>query len=246
MNRVTKYFLALLFLSLSAVGSSAGVNVNINIGDQGHRDYYNSLSDFYRVDYDDVYYLRQRGIDDERLPVILQIASLANVPPGQVASRYGPGVTLIELTRIFGLSPEIYYVPVKVRVDGPPYGKAYGYYRNRARKQWKDIYLDDHDIINLSNLRFMSGYYDVDPDLIIKKRSSGKNFIVINDDMYHDKKSKHNKWDNELEDNHHGSKVYQHDNHDDKIENKGHGNGKGNEKSDAPGKGNGKAKGHKK
>lgn len=245
MTKHNKYIFALLFLSLSVVTSYAGVNVNINIGDQGHRDYYNSLSDFYRVDNDDIYYLRKRGIDDERLPVILQIASLANVPPREVARRYGPGVTLIELTRIFGLTPEIYYVPVKVRVDGPPYGKAYGYYRNRARKQWKDIYLDDHDIINLSNLRFMSGYYGVDPDVIIKKRSSGKNFIVINDDIYHDKKSKHNKWENKNNDNYHGSKAYQNNNND-SSENKDHGNAKGKEKSKAPVKGNGKAKGHNK
>lgn len=220
---------------LSAGSSDAGVNVNINVGDQGPGGYYNSLSDFYRVEYDDVYYLRNRGIADERIPVILQIASLANVSPRHVAGRYGPGVSLMQLTRLYGLSPDIYYVPVKVKVDGPPYGKAYGYYRNRARKEWKNIYLDDSDIVNLSNLRFMSGYYNVEPDVIIKKRSGGKNFIVINDEFHKSKKSKHGYINDDYDKNDdHGNK----DHWDNKNENKGKSNGKK--------KGNDKGKGNKK
>jgi hypothetical protein len=190
MNKYIIYVLATPLILLSIKASNGGVNVNINIENQGPPGYYSSLANYYRVKDEDVYFIKKRGIPDDQLPVIFQIASHANVSPALVAKRYGPGVSLLELTRIFGLTPEIYYVPVKVKVDGPPYGKAYGYYRNRARKEWKNIYLNDDDIINFSNLRFMSGYYEIDPDVIIKKRSGGKDFILINDDFYKGKKSK--------------------------------------------------------
>jgi len=235
MSKYIFYICAILLMVLSAGSSDAGVNVNINIGDEGHRDYYESISDYYRVSEEDLYYMRNRGIRDDYIPVILQIASSANVSPLTVARRYDPGVSLLELTRIFGQSPEIYYVPVKVRVDGPPYGKAYGYYRNRARKEWKNIYLDDYDIVNLSNLRFMSSYYEIEPDLIIKKRSSGRDFIVINDEFHTNKKSKHGHINDDYDKNDdHGNK----DHWDNGNENKGKSNGKM--------KGNDKGKGNKK
>lgn len=242
MSKYIIYFCAILLMILSTGSSDAGVNVNINIGDQSHRDYYESISDFYRVSEEDLYYMRSRGIRDDYIPVILQIASSANVSPLTVAKRYGPGVSLLELTRIFGKSPEIYYVPVKVKVDGPPYGKAYGYYRTRARKEWKNIYLDDYDIINLSNLGFMSRYYDVEPDIIIKKRSSGRNFIVINDDFHRNKKSKDVNGSYEYHDNNGSGKK----NHRDNISGNHKNNDQGKGKSDSDVKGKGKAKGHNK
>ena len=99
-----------------------------------------------------------------------------------------PGITLNDLTRIFGLNPEIYHYPVKFRVDGPPYGKAYGYYRNKPKKEWKNIKLGNADIINLVNLRFISESNGVDPEDIIKRRAGGKNFILINDGIVKGKK----------------------------------------------------------
>lgn len=190
MNRYLLYLVMVPMTFMFMETSNSGVNIDINLGDQGQSSYYRSLSSYYRVGDDDVYFMRKRGIPDDRLAVIFQIASAANVPPSLVAKKYRSGMSLMELTRMFGLAPDIYYVPVKVRVDGPPYGKAYGYYRNRARKEWKYINLSNDDIINFSNLKFISGYYSVEPDVIIKKRSAGKNFKIINDEFEKDRKSR--------------------------------------------------------
>jgi len=162
----------------------AGVNVNINLGGSESANYYRSIADYHRVSEKDVYFVRQRGIPDEELPVIFYLASLAAVAPSIVADEYRrPGITLNDLTRIFGLNPEIYHYPVKTRVDGPPYGKAYGYYRNKPKKEWKNIRLSNTDIINLVNLRFISESRGVDPEDIIKRRAGGKSFLLIDDDI---------------------------------------------------------------
>lgn len=89
----------------------------------------------------------------------------------------------------FGLSPEIFYVPVRA-VPGPPYGKAYGYYKNKPKKEWKKIVLDDDDIINLVNLRFISKHYVYSSDNVIRMREKGKSFIDINHEIREIKKTK--------------------------------------------------------
>jgi hypothetical protein len=69
-----------------------------------------------------------------------------------------------------------------VRV-GPPYGKAYGHYRNKPRKKWNTIVLRDDDVVNLVNLKFVSEHYRRPPDEVIRLRSRGKHFVVINHDV---------------------------------------------------------------
>ena len=124
----------------------------------------------------------------------------------------------MDITLRYGLSPEIYYVPISVS-PGPPYGKAYGYYKNKPRKEWKKIVFKDSDIINLVNLKFTSEHYKYSPNEVIKMREEGKNFVVINDEIKKGKK-KHKVKDKEL----------------------GKERGDGKEKHKGKGKGNGKDK----
>lgn len=180
---ILSVYFCLIFLLHSSY-SDAGVNVNINLGSTESANYYRSIARYNNVSDQDVYFVRKRGIPDQELPVIFYLASLAGVAPSLVADEYRrPGITLNDLTRIFGLNPEIYHYPVKFRVDGPPYGKAYGYYRNKPKNEWKNIKLSNTDIINLVNLRFISESRGVDPEDIIKRRAGGKSFLLIDDDI---------------------------------------------------------------
>lgn len=86
----------------------------------------------------------------------------------------------------------MYYVPLKSN-PGPPYGKAYGYFKNKPRKEWKNINFTDEDIINLVNLRFISDYYGYDPTQIVKMRNEGKGFVAINNIVRSNKKGNKNR-----------------------------------------------------
>ncbi len=184
---ILSVYFSLIFL-VSNSYLDAGVNVNINLGSTESANFYRSIAHYNNVSEDDVYFVRKKGVADEELPVIFYLASLAGVPPALVADEYKPGISLHDLTRIFGLNPEIYHYPIKFKVDGPPYGKAYGYYRNKPKKEWKNIKLSNTDIINLVNLRFISDSNGVDPENIIKRRAGGKTFVLINDGIVKDKK----------------------------------------------------------
>ncbi len=89
----------------------------------------------------------------------------------------------LDITFHYGLTPEIYYVPVMVEKVGPPYGKAYGYYKKYGpTKQWKKVKLSDHEVIDLVNLRFMSEHYRFAPEAVMEMRGRGESFIKINEE----------------------------------------------------------------
>jgi hypothetical protein len=126
--------------------------------------------------------VRERHIPDEELPVVFFLARRARVAPDVIVTLRLGGKSWMEITHHYGLGADIFYVPVK-NVSGPPYGKAYGYYKNKPRKEWKHIKLADDDVLNLVNLKFISSYYGYAPEDVIKMRSSGKSFRTINKDI---------------------------------------------------------------
>ena len=88
------------------------------------------------------------------------------------------------------LTPEIFYVPVTVKKVGPPYGKAYGHYKKyRPNKEWKKVILNDYEVIDLVNLRFISEHYQLKPEVVMEMRGRGKSFVTINQESW-DKKEK--------------------------------------------------------
>lgn len=181
--------LTLVFLFPTS-NSEATVNLGVSIGDEGLRGFYLAVGDYYRVPEREVIIVRERHIPDEEMPVIFFISKMARVKPATIIDLRLVGKTWMNIIVHFGLSPEIFYVPMRDGfVIGPPYGKAYGYYKKKPRKQWKTIVLGDDDVINLVNLRFISEYYRYEPERVIRLREGGKNFIVINHEVEKEKKA---------------------------------------------------------
>ncbi|MBU4321448.1 MAG: hypothetical protein L6246_06070 [Thermodesulfovibrionales bacterium] len=185
--RILVIFLTLIVLSLGSLipQAKASVDIGVSIGDEGLRGFYLAVGDYYRVPQREVVIIRERGMPYEELPVVYFIAGRARVAPEIIVNLRLGGMSWMDITLRYGLSPEIFYVPVRV---GPPYGKAYGYYMNKPKKEWKKIVFKDSDIINLVNLKFTSEHYKYSPNEVIKMREKGKNFVVINDEIKKGKK----------------------------------------------------------
>jgi hypothetical protein len=169
--------------------SLSTVDLGISIGDEGLRSFYLAVGDYYRVPEKEVIIIKEKHIPDEDIPVVLFIAGRAHVAPATIIDLRLRGKSWMDISLHFGLSPEIFYVPVKeADVIGPPYGKAYGYYKKKPRKDWKKIMLTDDDVINLRNLRFISEHYGYAPEKVIELRKGGKNFIKVNSELLKEKK----------------------------------------------------------
>ena len=142
--------------------------------------------------------IRERRIPDYKIPVVLYIAKRAGIAPAAIIDYRLRGRSWMDITLHFGLDPEIYYVPVR-KLDGPPYGHAYGHYKN---KQKNKVVLDDNDVVNLVNLRLISERYGYAPEEVIRMRSGGKNFVIINDEVRRSWKDKDNREKEERYDKH--------------------------------------------
>jgi hypothetical protein len=88
------------------------------------------------------------------------------------------GMSWRDISVRYGIGPEIYYVPVAV-APGPPYGRAYGHYKKKSRKDWHTIVLSDADVVNLVQLRFISDYYRVPPERVMELRGGRRDFVTV-------------------------------------------------------------------
>lgn len=189
-NLIAAILMLLVFgLSLNIRQAEANVDMGLSIGDEGLRGFYFSVGDYYHVPEREVIIIRERRIPDEELPVVFFLSRHAHVAPAIIVDLRLRGMSWMDITLHYRLHPDIYYLPLKKK-PGPPYGKAYGYYMKKPRKDWHKIRLHDRDVVNMVNLRFITEYHKYEPDYIVGARSKGKNFVVINRDVRNEKKLK--------------------------------------------------------
>ena len=152
-------------------------SVSAHIGD-----FHVAVANYYQVPEREVIVIRERRIPDDEIPVALFIARHAGVPWTRVVDMRLRGTSWWDISVRLGVSPEVYYVPVAV-VSGPPYGRALGHYKKKHRKEWRTIVLNDADVVNLVELRFLSEHYRVAPERIIELRGKDRDFVAIHSEV---------------------------------------------------------------
>lgn len=186
LNRKTVLFAAMIPLLVACAPVTAQPGTRVSVGGSvvgGElNSFYLSLGQYYGVPYQDVYYLHQRRIPDYDLPVALFISAHAHVAPGVIVDLRLGGLSWMDIGLRYGIGPDLYYVPVR-EVYGPPFGHAYGHYKNRNRNQWGGIRLNDDDIVNLVNLRFISERYNYPAEEVMRMRSGGQGYVGIHDEL---------------------------------------------------------------
>ncbi|MDW8136304.1 MAG: hypothetical protein RMI74_05895 [Thermodesulfobacterium sp.] len=183
MKRLIFLLLLMTFLITSnSLGSNLDLGVSINNG--RITNFYVSLGEYYRVPYDEIVIIKKRYpiIRDEELPLFFLIISYARVSPDVIIELRRGGLPWYEIMIRFGLEPERIFHRYII-VYGPPYGRAYGHYKKPPKK----IILKDYHIIELSQIKFFSEYYNQDPKIVIDLKKKEKNYMVINEKLYHSK-----------------------------------------------------------
>ncbi len=171
--------MGVVIVCLTAGLARAQVTAGVKIDQDGLKGFYLAVGDHFKVAAEKVETVREERIADDELPVVFFLAARAGVSPDVIIKLRHSGKSWMEITTDFGLNAGIFYVPV-TSDPGPPYGKAYGHFRNRERSDWGHIWLSDDDVVNFVNLRFISEHYDYSPDEVIKMRQNGDDFVNIN------------------------------------------------------------------
>ena len=142
-----------------------------------------AVGNYYRVPQSEVVIIRKRGIPADEIPVVLFIAKKARVEPKAIVDLRLQGNRWLDIALGHGLGPDLFYVPTDGVATDPPFARAYGYYKNKPRKDWKNIPLNDDDIISLVNLKWVSEHYGHSPGKIIRMLSGNGEFISINEEI---------------------------------------------------------------
>ena len=130
--------------------------------------------------------LKAVGIKEEELPLLFMIAQASNKRPEEIALQRKSGKSWNDIMVANKVSPETIYAPATGPV-GPPYGNAYGYFRNRQQKDWKNIKLTDAEAVGLANVKYLSQRHKVPPEEVIRRKTAGKSFATVDEDIEKDK-----------------------------------------------------------
>ena len=174
----------LLFILILPVANIcfAGVDIGLSLDRDGLKSFHLAVGEHYQVPEKELVVVREAKVSDEELPVVFYLAGRAGVSTQAIIKLRLDGKSWMDISAHCGLGPEIYYVSLKTD-PGPPYGNAYGHFKNRNRNEWRNIKLTDDDIVNFVNLKFLSEHYGYSPDEIVKMRAKGQDFISVNTEI---------------------------------------------------------------
>ncbi len=185
MKRVIFLFLWLLVVALPQ-GYAKNVDLGVSISDGKVRSFYLAIGDYFRAPEEEIIIIKKRYpvIVEDELPVLFLIVREARVSPDIVIRLRQGGYSWVEIMLRFGLRPEVVFE--RYVIYGPPYGKAWGHRKHPKRK----IVLTDYDIIVLSNVKFISEYYQEPPEVVIKYKERHPRFVDVHYLVYEEKKGK--------------------------------------------------------
>jgi hypothetical protein len=86
----------------------------------GLRSFYFSIHQHFGVPEREILIVKERKIPDEEISVVFFVAQKARVLSAEIIDLRLSGRSWMDITLFFGLSPEIFYVPVKAHIDSPP------------------------------------------------------------------------------------------------------------------------------
>lgn len=178
MKKVLSAVLICFFTSANALDFDVGVSG----GDRGVDGFYFSIGNYYNVPEREIVVV-EHSISREDVNVAYFLARRAHRDVRFITDLRLSGRSWWDISLRLGLDPRTIYVVDTYNDYGPPYGKAYGYYKDKHHR------LDDRQIAELVNVRFLSEYHGISSDEVIVRRRKGSDFYHDNDE-YRERKHK--------------------------------------------------------
>jgi hypothetical protein len=179
---------ATLFLRLSLTLAALAASARVAAADLGPLE---PLADLHRAVHEAlglpepvVVRLLEQGMPDAELPAIGLLAARSSELPERILGWRRQGMSFLDITLKLGLTPEVFYVPFPSD-PGPPYGRAWGFYKKTPRASWRTIRLSDDEIVRLSNVKLCADFYKVAPLRVVALDRRGVPFPRIHTEMRH-------------------------------------------------------------
>jgi hypothetical protein len=175
---LTILLLSIFIGTIPGQASDENFSLGFSLEDEGLQGFHLSIGEYFRVPRKEVLRVRDRIHDEDELAVIFFIAKHAHVKPAEIVKLREQGHSWRDISLRYRINPDAYYYAVPRGYYIGPYGHAYGHLKHDHRN-WKDTRLNDRDIVNLVNLRYITEHHGYPPDRIMKMRSEGRSFVCI-------------------------------------------------------------------
>jgi hypothetical protein len=166
-----------------------GLNFDVDLGvrmDIGDDDLYLRIN-AHHYDRDPEYVrtiIRRHNISDRDYPVVLFLAHHSGRDSGAIISLRRQGLSWWNISLTIGVPVSVYFMDLDYRPSGPPYGKAYGYWKKHKKNPKYHFILSDVEVFDLISLKMTSHFYKMKPKDVIQLRKSGVKFKHIVTDQY--------------------------------------------------------------
>ncbi len=206
-----------LCLALSVAPAGAAVfydaTVRLNLGDDD-RIFLNVTNDYFAPPPAVAATIVERcpsPVDD--YPVIMLLARASRRPSEEILKFRLDHLPWSDIMVRLNVSPAFLFAGLD-RDPGPPYGKAWGYWRHHPRGERFEI--RDRDVVELAKLQVAAGYHHVNPYTIVAERKRG---VKVEHYVAEKNRGRYARQDNDARENPRGE---------------GHGKGKGHPKEHGP------------
>ena len=170
-----------LATATTCLRAQVDVNAGLRMSEGGSKDFHLAIGSHFGVEGRAVVALR-KDVPDSELPVVFHLAGKAKVSPAAIVALRREKKTWMDITLHFGLSPEVFHVPV-AKMPGPPYGRAYGYFKNKPKSGWGAIKLNDKEIVHLVNVKFLSNHHSRSPDEVLRIKGGSGGFVKLHGEL---------------------------------------------------------------
>ncbi|MGA9046257.1 hypothetical protein [Sulfuricurvum sp.] len=171
----TSVHLALIAGVLCTSLSASTFDIAVSGSERGIDGFALSIGNYYRVPSREIMVI-ERSIPRDELTVVYLLSNRSHRSAAYITDLRLRGLSWWDITIHLGLDPYNLYVVDSYRHSGPPYGRAYGYHDGGKKHR-----LRDDEIVELSNVRFLSKYHGVSPDDVIDRRRQGEHYNIIDD-----------------------------------------------------------------
>ena len=172
--------------------------------------------------------LRRLPHPEENLPVLLFLARESGRAPDYILDLRLRGLSWWDITLRLGVPPSRVYYAVPAD-PGPPYGKAWGYWRKHPHARKGTVIINDREFCDIVGAQVVGKAYGVSPRSVLDERRAGKRYGGVVD---RHEKARHGKGGSVSTASAGGKKGQ-------KNSGKGNGNNQGNGNGKSKGKGRG-------
>lgn len=165
--------LCFMIFSSSVLGSSKDLQAQ----------YCQMLADYHQEPFDTVMSLVGSSLSAEEAAVVFHISERLHIDPMKVIEAHGEAGNWMATATKLGLTAVDFHVPGVDASGSETFAPIYEKFRSTAATKWREIVLDDAEILNLANLSLLLNYHRYDIDKIMSLRDKGTSYEEINAEM---------------------------------------------------------------